>query len=174
MERFARSLLCTLALSLLGSGALCGQERASWSLHAELDLYLGLKVGAEYHISDYFGIRGSLGLCLLSPTQISYTLVGVGHLRGPADGLQVDLEAGLVQAVFDVLEPVLDLGHDGYTYPTTYWMPGVCVALGYRSKSGHRVALRGGATVGFGYDRAAWQGPDLMPNLAVEYGYRKP
>ena len=161
-----------LALAVV-PGALGAQARSPWALHVELDMYLSLKVGVEYRFSDLIGVRGSVGACIIAPTQLSYTLVGVAHLRGQSAGLQVDLQAGLIQAVADLISPSLPQPGD-VTQPYAYWVPGLAVSLGWGWPSGHGVAIRAGGGVGFGYDLGAWQGPELMPNLALEYAWRWP
>jgi hypothetical protein len=159
------ALFCLVLLPLLGATALAAEDRSSWSFHSELDLYLSLKAGAEYQFSDHFGIRGSLGACIISPAQFSYTLIGISHLSKPDSGLQFDIQYGLIQAIFDVID-----ADNRYAY----WVPGVCAAIGYRSPRGHRFAMRAGGGIGLGYDLGAWRAPNLMPNLALEYGWRKP
>ncbi len=163
-------IVWVLLFALLGSGPLFAGSWSPWSFQSELDLYLGVKAGAEYQFSDLFGVRGTAGVCIISPTQISYTLVGVAHLLTPESQFQCEIQFGLVQCIFDVL------GQYVYSIPSlqnayTYWMPGVCVGLGYHSPSGHGIALRLGGGVRFGYDLGAWQGPQLGPDLAVEYSF---
>jgi hypothetical protein len=153
--------LILMALCALGAGA---EGTSPWAFHSEVDLFLSMKVGAEYLVSDDFGIRGSLGACIISPTQISYTLVAISHFMPPARPLQVDLQYGLIQAVFDAMPK---------DNPYTYWVPGACVSFGYRSPRGHGFAVRGGAGALFGYDLGAWRGPFLQPNIGLEYSWRR-
>ncbi|HEY9595355.1 MAG TPA: hypothetical protein VHE79_12820 [Spirochaetia bacterium] len=159
-----------VALLLLAPSSLSAQQGA-WSVQSELDLFLSVKAGAGYEFTDALGIKGTLGVCLISPTQISWTLVGVGHFMDPDSGLQIDMEAGIVQSIFDVLGQ--------YVYPQestqnvyVYLVPGACVSIGYRWPSGHQVSLRGGAGVLLGYDLGTWQGPSFQPNIALEYSWR--
>jgi hypothetical protein len=161
------------AFVLLGAGSLIGEESHPWSFHSEFDLFLAPKAGAEFRVSDAVGIRGSIGACIISPTMISYTLVGVSRLRPPEKAFQCNLEYGLIQAVFDVLEQELDLNPQ-VDMPFTWWVPGACVSIGYRSPKGHEFSFRIGGGVLFGYDRGAWQKPGFQPNLAIEYDFRRP
>ena len=85
----------------------------------------------------------------------------------------MNLQAGLIQAVADVISPFLPQPQ-GVAHPYAYWIPGLAVSLGYGWPSGHEVAIRAGGGLSFGYDLGAWQGPEVMPNLALEYAWRKP
>jgi hypothetical protein len=158
-------IVIVLLSAFVGVTAFPGQSRTTWSFHTELDMFLALKAGAEYQFSDSFGIRGTLGTCVIAPAQISYTLVGVSHFRKPENEFQLDLQFGLVQAVFTIVSA---------NNPYTYWVPGACISLGYRFASRHQVGIRAGAGVLFGYDLGAWRGPAFQPNLAVEYSWRIP
>jgi hypothetical protein len=158
-------IVIVLLSAFVGVAALPGQSRTTWSFHSELDMFLALKVGAEYQFSDSFGMRGTLGVCVIEPAQISYTLVGISHFRKQENKCQLDLQYGLVQALFTI-EPENN--------PYTYWVPDACISLGYRFASGHQVGIRAGVGVLFGYDLGAWQGPAFQPNLAAEYSWRKP
>lgn len=162
-----KRILSAFLLVLIFLPSLSAQEEEEterWSFHSEFDLFLALKAGAEYRFSDLFGLRGAAGLCLINPTQISYTIIGIGHLAKPTSAFQCDIHAGLIQAIFIPYDPE----QEGLI---TYWIPGLCVALGFRSKGGHTFRLRAGAGVGLGYDLGEWQEPSFMPNLAVEYGF---
>lgn len=166
-----KRLLAALAFVLALASRPIAAEHSPWSFHSELDLFLGLKAGAEYSFSDSFGLRGTLGFCLISPLQVSYTLVGVSHLRPRESGLQIDLEYGLIQAIFDVLEPVVDLvPNNDNTY--AYWSPGACAAIGWRFRRGQVLSLRAGAGALFGYDLGAWTGPSFHPNIALQYDFK--
>ena len=145
-----------------GTAALPAQAQSPWSFQSEFDLYLSLKAGAEYRLSDHLGIRGTLGACVISPTQFSWTLVGVDHFFSSASRLQVDLQLGLIEDIVDVLGPI----------PSTYLVPGACLSFGYLSPSGHGIAIRVGAGVTFGYDLGAWQKQGFLPDLALEYSWR--
>lgn len=160
MKRIA---VCALVL-ILSSLSLRGEEVSKWGFHSELDLYLGLKAGFEYRISDHFGFRGSLGACLINPSQFSYTLIGIAHVMKPEKTFQLDLQCGLIQANLNFLDPELE-------EPYSYWIPGICAAVGFRTSEGHHFGIRGGAGISFGYDLGMWQNPSVMPNLAIEYGY---
>lgn len=158
-----------LAVSTLAPRPVHGEEGSPWSLRTELDLYLGLKAGLDYRVSDSFSLRATLGACLISPLQASYTLVGVEHLLPEREGLQVDLEFGLIQAIANLLEPSLDFDPaiDGIY---AYWVPGLCIALGHRSATGRVLALRAGGGISLGYDLDRWQRPGFLLNLGLEYG----
>ncbi len=145
-----------------GSAAFAAEAPCPWSFQSEFDLYLSLKAGAEYRFSDHFGIRGTLGACVISPTQFSWTLAGVDHFLGPASRFQLDLHLGLIEDIIDVLGPL----------PSTYLVPGACLSFGYLSPSGHGIAIRVGAGVTIGYDLGAWQKPGFLPDLALEYSWR--
>jgi hypothetical protein len=160
-----------LATIIIFAPSLSAEEQHRWSFHSEMDLYLGLKVGAEYRISDDWGLRGSIGACVISPLMTTYTLVGVKHLRGPESPLQLDLQFGLIQAIFNVLEPAVDLDPTIDT-ASAYWVPGAGASIGYRFDSGRVLAVRVGAGCLFGYDLERWQGPSFQPNIAIEYDVR--
>jgi hypothetical protein len=166
-----RPALLALALAVISLQSLFAQSPKPWSFHSELDLFLGLKAGAEYRISDDWGIRGCVGAVVISPLTTAYSIVGVRHLREPESPLQLDLQFGLVQDQFNVLEPVFDLDPK-ISGASSYWGPGACVSIGYRAGAGHVFSFRAGAGLRFGYDLGSWQGPEFMPNIALEYGFR--
>jgi len=164
-----RKLIVIAALLL--APALAGAQAASWSFQSELDLFLGLKAGAEYDFSDFLGLRATAGVCLISPTQVTWTLVGVGHFMPPTSGFQLDAELGVIQSIFDVLAPYVYTQasmQDTYVYVST----GACVSIGYRWPSGHQIALRGGGGLLLGWDLGSWSRPSFHPNLAIEYSWR--
>ena len=156
-------ILIILLIFFLVQG-IFAEPAGSWEFHAEMDMYLSIKAGAEYHFTDTFGLRGSLGFLVIGPSQISYTLVGIHHLMPAEKSFQMDLQYGLIQAVFDVIAPE--------TVPYSYWIIGACAAFGYRGHRGHCFRLRAGGGVSIGYDMGKWQSLFLMPNIALEYGYR--
>jgi hypothetical protein len=171
-----------LALAIIGPSARLWAEEPSaastesakhspWSLHAELDLFLGLRAGAEYSFTDALGLRGSFGACLISPLKMSYTLVGVSHLMPRRKTLQLDLEYGLVYADFNVLEPVLDLDPK-IDWPSAYWMPGASLSIGCRTRGGNVFSFRAGGGYLFGYDMNMWVKPTVMPLIALQYDYK--
>jgi hypothetical protein len=165
-----RSVLLAVAIFLLAPVVLPAQG-GTWSFQSELDLFLSLKAGAEYDFSEDLGIKATAGVCLISPTQVSWTLVGVGHFMPPDSGFQLDLEFGVIQSIFDFLAPyVYNLPAMQNTY--VYVIPGVCLGIGYRFPCGHQISLRAGGGVIFGYDLGAWGTPAFHPNLAVEYSWR--
>jgi hypothetical protein len=164
-------ILCVIAAFALSVTAAQAEESSRWSFHAELDLFLGLKAGAEYRLSDSIGLRASLGTTLISPLMGSYTLVGIWHLKGRESPLQLDLQAGLIQATFNVLEPILDWDPD-INWASAYWVPGLAASIGYRTRAGHVFALRAGCGCIFGYDIGVWRGPSFHPNLAIEYDFK--
>ena len=152
-------------------GAESAQTEATWSFHSEVDLFLGLKAGAEYRLSEHWGLGGSLGLCLISPLQTTYTLLGIDHLCPREGPFQFDLEFGLIQAIFNVLEPLVDIDPD-IDWASAYWVPGAALSVGYRSPGGHIFAIRLGAGIIFGYDIGSWRKPSFHPNFALTYDYR--
>ncbi|MBN2051139.1 MAG: hypothetical protein JW760_11875 [Spirochaetales bacterium] len=160
-----KRIFFTVILFITLSFSVSAESDGWWEFHSEFDLYISLKAGAEYHYNDSFGLRGSLGACTLSPSQISYTLVGISHFQAPEKPFQLDLQYGLIQAVFDVIAPSPESG------PYAYWVLGPCLAVGYRNPKGHCFRIRGGGGLGFGYDWGAWEKPSFMPNVGIEYGY---
>ncbi|MFA6506032.1 MAG: hypothetical protein WCT14_08035 [Treponemataceae bacterium] len=166
-----KSLMLPSAFFALFIMTAAAQEKKPWSFHAEIDVFLGLKAGAEYRVSDFFGVRGSLGACLISPLMTTYTLVGVWHLRERTSPLQLNFEAGLIQGIFNVLEPMIDID-PAINWASAYWVPGGAASIGYRTRGGHIFSLRAGGGVIFGYDINTWQGPTFQPNIAIEYDFK--
>lgn len=171
MRRFPAVLSLSLALLGAAAPALPAQGAGTWSLHAEFDLFLGLKAGVEYRVTDSLGLRASLGACVISPLQFTYTLVAVQHFFAPDDPFQLDAEVGLIQATCDFLEPLVDLDPSSANV-FAYWVPGAAVVAGFCPAAGQRIALRAGCGAIFGFDLGAWQGPKVHPNLALEYQLR--
>ena len=165
MKRFwiAFLVLCVSCFTLAADEV--EESNHPWAFHSEFGLYLDLKAGAEYRFSDLFGVRGSLGVCLLSPLEhFAYNLVGVFHLMEPAKPFQLDIQAGLIYA--NVVLP----GSES-AYYSIYWNTGACVAVGYRSPKGHVFRFRAGGGLAFGHDLGEWQEPQFMPNIGIEYDY---
>jgi hypothetical protein len=146
-------------------------EEGGFSFHAEVDLYLGIKAGAEYWFSDGWGLRGTAGICAISPLQASYTFVGIRRLLPPDSPVLLDLQFGLIQAILNLLEPSIDLD-PAIDWVCAYWVPGVCISLGLRRPGGRAFAIRLGGGVIFGYDMGRWQNVSFQPNVALEYGHR--
>ena len=172
-RRLSRALVAPLLLALLVAARAGAEEESRWSFHSELDLFLGLKAGAELRFPGDWGIRGSLGFCLISPLQTSWTLVAAWHLLPRDSSFQPVLELGLVQSIFNVLEPWVDLDPD-IDWASAYFVPGVCLALGWRIARGHVLSIRAGGGVLFGWDIGRWQGPQFQPNIAIEYDLELP
>jgi hypothetical protein len=174
---FSLALAALAALVPLAPQSLAAEEpagaalRSPWSFHAELDLFLGLKAGAEYSFSDAFSLRGTFGTCLISPLKMSYTLVGISHFMPRGKALQLDLEYGFVYADFNVLEPVLRLDPK-IDWPSAYWMPGASASIGWRTRAGNVFSLRAGCGYLFGYDMYMWVNPTIMPLVALQYDYK--
>jgi hypothetical protein len=166
-------IVLAVVFAVLGGVAFSAAPLNPWSLHLEMDLFLSLKVGVEYQFSDTFGIRGDLGVCVISPTQIGYTLIGIAHLMTPDSPFQCDIQFGLIQDIFDVLGQYI-YSEPSMQHASAYWVPGACLSVGYRSPTGHQIGMRAGAGVLFGYDLDAWRVPSFMPNLAIEYSWRNP
>jgi hypothetical protein len=172
MRRVFPVLLVASAFLASAPSGLHAEGAGTWSLHAEFDLYaLGLKAGAEYRILDSLGVRGTFGINVISPLMMTYTLVGVQHFFSPDNPLQLDLEFGLIQASFNVLEPYVNLDPKIDT-TSFYWVPGAEIAVGWCPSAGHVISLRVGAGCLFGYDSGSLQGPQFMPNIGLEYGLR--
>ena len=169
-------LSLALALALAGLSPLCAEEApqspaakpSAWNFHSELDLYMGLKAGAEYRFNDSLGLRGSVGVCLINMLITSYSLVGIEHFLAPKSRLQLDLQFGLIQATFNGLELLV------YSDPQTrvHWISGACAAIGYRTKGGHVFSVRAGGGCDFGYDNETWLKPSFMPNIGIEYDFK--
>jgi len=141
-----------------------------WEFHSELDMLIWLKAGAEYRFTDHFGLRGSLGACLIGPSQICYACVGISHLKPVENPFQLDIQYGLIQAVLDVISPLVNNGT--VDSPYYYWVPGACICVSYLTEKGHRFGIRAGGGVGLGYEDGVWRDdPFFLPNVALEYGY---
>jgi hypothetical protein len=161
-----KSLLAAAVLLVItGAATLSAQERSPWSVHARIDVFtFSVKAGVEYDFTDRFGLSGSAGISVVNPLLISYALTGVSHLTATDRALQVDVEYGLVQASLNVIAT---------DTPSAYWLPGACVAVGYRFPRGHQVSLRVEAAAMLGYDLGVWQNVSFMPNIGLEYSWRK-
>jgi hypothetical protein len=162
-----RTLTTAAALAILCAAALAAQAQARgpWSLHARLDAFdFSVKAGAAFAFSDRFELSASVGACVISTTMITYALTCVTPLLGGDAGFCLDAEYGLIQASFDVMKP----------QPAWFWVPGACLAVGWRFPGGHRIALRAGAGAMFGWDLGTWQAFQAWPNLGIEYAWRLP
>lgn len=163
--------IIVLGALILFAAPLPAEESPALSFYSEFDSAVSLKLGAEYSFSDEWGIRGSIGAIVIAPLQQSYAIVGVRHLRKPDSALQLDLEMGLIQAqIFNLFEPIADM--NPYTDTVgAYWLPGVGVSVGIRTKRGHLFALRAGGGYRFGFDLGKFQ-QEAAWDLALEYGYK--
>lgn len=171
----ARVLWLSVLLASLTSQAVAapreGNAESRFCFHGEIDLYLGLKAGVEYSLSEFWGLRGAAGFCLISPLQASYAIVGVRHFFPPENPFQLDVHVGLIQGILNLLEPAVDLDpavDSGYAY----WVPGICASIGYGGRSGNVFSFRLGGGMLFGYDMGQWQKPALHLNAALEYRRR--
>jgi hypothetical protein len=168
-------VLCALAPAQAedapASATMSRTAASRWSFHSELDLFLGLRAGAEYAFSDSFGLRSTLGACLISPLKDSYSLVGISHFRPREAPYQLDLEYGLIYADFNALEMVFNLDPD-INWPIFYWMPGASASVGYRLKGGSALSLRVGAGPLLGIEDGKWVRVSFMPMIGLQYDYK--
>jgi hypothetical protein len=165
-------ILCALApVRAEDAPAPSRASTSRWSFHSELDLFLGLRAGAEYAFSDASGMRGTLGACLISPLKDSYSLVGISHFRPREAPVQLDLEYGLIYADFNALEMVFNLDPN-IDWPILYWMPGASASLGLRLKGGHVISLRAGCGPLLGIENGKWVRVSFMPMVGLQYDYK--
>lgn len=163
----AKSIIFIALLSM----TLCflQEEIKKTRFYAELDLYTGLKAGICRCFSERVALYTSMGIALASPTQVSYNIFAGWSLLDPQRKFGLDLNAGLIHGVFDVMGPILfpdDPYYDHYFFAN----PGLALQGSYPIGKKLRLGLRLGAEIMIGYeeDAGAWAiHPELEPNAAI-------
>jgi hypothetical protein len=95
---------CVMMVLLVLVASVASAQYPHWNLRIELDMMFMVKIGAEYRMSEDWGVQGSIGVPPLAPSTFSYSLYGVYHMREPDQSFQVDLYLGVPVAYVNLLE----------------------------------------------------------------------
>lgn len=166
-------LIASVFLIGLSANAVFAQEskpERPWDFSIELNQMLHFQLDVEYFFNDSFGLKGGLGLSPIGITCITYNTVFVYHLNLPSEHFQLDIEAGLPIAYFDVFEgayvdwdPIIDDPYFGF-------LPGASLLISYRFNEEQALGIRAGAAAMIENQRdTGWKGPYPMPIIAIIY-----
>lgn len=165
-----KSGMTIIVITVLSVTLCLSQEvREKTHFYTEFDLYTGLKAGICRRCTDRVALYSSMGIALASPTQISYNIFAAFSLLDPQSKFGLDLNAGLIHGVFDVIGPLLFPDDSYYDY-YFFVNPGLALHGSYPVGEKLRLGLRLGAELMIGYeeDQAAWSiHPGLDPNAAI-------
>ncbi|MDD3716875.1 MAG: hypothetical protein PHX07_01685 [Candidatus Marinimicrobia bacterium] len=145
------------------------QELKKTRFYTEFDLYTGLKAGICHCFTERIALYSSMGIALASPTQVSYNIFAAYSLLDTQRKFGLDLNAGLIHGVFDIIGPALFPEDPYYDY---YFFANPGLALHASCKLGQklRMGLRLGSEIMIGYeqDEGTWKiHPRLEPNAAL-------
>jgi hypothetical protein len=165
MKKFRTMMLMAFCLVL----PVAGQELNITRFYTEFDLYTGLKAGIVRQFTERFALYSSAGIALASPTQISYNIFAAYSLLDPEKKFRMELNAGVIHGVFDVIGPSLFPDDPYYDY-YFFVNPGLALHFSCPLAEKLRLGLRVGSEIMIGYeeDAAAWSiHPELEPNAAI-------
>ncbi len=166
--RTTRKMMLLLLFSLGLTHA--GETAAATRFYSEFDLYTGMKAGICHKITDRINLYAGAGIALASPTQFTYNLFASYAILDPGKRLHLDINAGLIHCVFDVLAsrifPTDNPAEELQDY--FYVNPGIAAHVSYPLGGNLRIGFRAGVEVMTGYDMGAWRfDPEPEPNLAL-------
>lgn len=162
--RTTRKMMLLLLFSLGLTHA--GETAAATRFYSEFDLYTGLKAGVCRKLGKRMNLYASAGIALASPTQFTYNLFASYAILDPGKRLHLDINAGLIHCVFDVLASHLYPAEGLQDY--FYINPGIAAQVSYPLGRNLRIGFRAGVEVMTGYDLGAWRfDPEPEPNLAM-------
>lgn len=139
--------------------------------YLELNQILAVAVGAEVRLAEATGVRGSVGVSPLGITVVTCSLTTVRHLRRSDAPFQVDLEAGMPLAYFDMVEGRF-VDWNRYTdSPYAGWTFGGGVVWGYR-RAGRQYSLVTGYSAWWEWQEDdGWKGPRGIAIVSLRYAW---
>lgn len=147
---------CILAL-ILATPAIA--QDSPFNIYAELDMYLGYKMGIKYELNDKFDLVSSFGVNALFPAQNSYSLYA-SYQSMSYNELDVAVNFGIIQGVFD----------NSFVEEDRYFIfsPGVTMQVSYNINDRISVGAQGGMIMMIGYENNAWAS-SLEPYAGITF-----
>jgi|GEM_PF-2494959 len=141
--------------------------------YIELNQMLGVMIGAEVPLVGETAVHGSIGASPLAGFKaIQYSAAVVTHLRPSTSSFQVDIEAGMPLAYFDLLEDRYVDWDDHVDSPYAGWLFGGSVVWGYRHDR-RQYSLQTGYSAWWEWqDDDGWKGPGGIVVVSLRYAWR--
>ena len=134
-------------------------QDSPFNIYAELDMYLGYKMGIKYELNDKFDLVSSFGVNALFPAQNSYSLYA-SYRSMSYNELDVAVNFGIIQGVFDNTSSQ----NDQYFI----FSPGVTMQVSYNINNRISVGAQGGMIMMMGYENSSWAA-SLEPYAGVTF-----
>jgi hypothetical protein len=137
----------------------------------ELDQMLTVRAEVEFPVATRTAVRAGGGVSVLGFPLISYSAVGVYHLRDAESPFQLDLEGGMPLAYFNFFEGECIDWDPHIDDPFAGWLYGGGLSWGRRMKSG-QISLFTGLAAWWEWQRdTGWKGPEPMALVSLRYGW---
>lgn len=151
----------------------CPHDVGALSPYLELNQMLGVMIGTEISLTGRTAIHGSIGASPLAGfTVVQYAAAAVLRLRPSTSSFQVDIEAGMPLAYFNLLEDRCVDWDQHIDSPYAGWLFGGSVVWGYR-RAERRYSLQTGYAAWWEWqDDDGWKGPGGIVIVSLRYTWR--
>jgi len=153
-------LTCLLLTMIIAAPAMANDLPIS--IQADLDMYLGYKMGIRFDVNDKLDIVSGFGANVLFPTQYCFSTYASYKTMEIHDTWHIGVNFGVLQGVFDNTAVI------GERY--VYVNPGLSMYLTYPISDKIRIGAQGGMVFMIGYDRGRW-GSSLEPIMGISFIY---
>ena len=136
-------------------------EDSPWNIYAELDMYLGYKMGIKYEMNNKFDLVSSFGVNALFPSQYCYSLY-TSYKSISYNELDVAVNFGIIQGVFDNTSSI----EDRYFV----FSPGVTMQVSYNINNRISIGAQGGMVLMIGHENEAWAS-SLEPYAGITFSF---
>lgn len=133
-----------------------------WNIQADVDMYLGVKMGVRYEMNEKFNIVSGFGINALLPTQYCYSMYASIKTMDIYDTWHIGVNAGILQGVFDNTSAQ----DERYLYIN----PGLTMYVSYPIVEKLRISAQGGMVLMIGFDQNYW-GTSLEPFIGLSFIY---
>jgi len=152
-------ILCLIAA--ISFTCLLGQNKTDspWNIYAELDMYMGYKMGVKYEINHKLDLVSGFGVNAIFPAQKSYSIFA-SYRSMSYDKLDIAVNFGIMQGVFDYTSSNED----------TYFIfsPGLTMQCSYRLSDIVSIGAQGGMVLMVGYEDELWR-TSLEPYAGITF-----
>ncbi len=129
------------------------------SIYAELDMYLGYKMGVKYELNHKLDLVSSFGVNAIFPSQKTYSMY-TSYRSMSYDKLDIAVNFGVMQGVFDYTTT----DYDKYFVIS----PGLTMQCSYRLNDLISIGAQGGMVLMIGYESESWA-TSLEPYAGITF-----
>jgi hypothetical protein len=137
-------------------------EDSPWNFQADVDMYLGVKMGIRYEMNDKLNLVTGFGINAIESSQYCYSLYASYQTMDIYGTWNVGVNAGILQGVFD------NTSSEDKRY--VYINPGLTMYVSYPVVDRLRISAQGGMVMMIGFDRNSW-GTSLEPFIGLSLIY---